>query len=43
VLKTIAKHNRIDVASSGLYPCAGVYAVAESTGTVRKGDGVRLA
>jgi hypothetical protein len=42
VLKTLAKHNRIDVAGSGLYPCAGVYAVAEAAGTVRRGDGVAL-
>jgi uncharacterized protein YcbX len=42
ILKTLAQHNRIDVAHSGLYPCAGVYAVAESTGTISKGDRVRL-
>ena len=42
ILKTLAEHNRIDVAGSGLYPCAGVYAVAESTGTIRKGDRVGL-
>src|SRR6266480_638083 len=41
VLKTLAKHNRIDVAGS-LYPCAGVYAVAQATGTIRKGDEVSL-
>jgi uncharacterized protein len=41
VLKTLARHNRIDVAGS-LYPCAGVYAVAKSTGTIRKGDPVGL-
>ena len=39
VLKALAQHNRIDVAGA-LYPCAGVYAVAESTGTIRKGDRV---
>jgi uncharacterized protein YcbX len=43
ILKTLARHNRIEVADSGLYPCAGVYAVVESTGTVHKGDPVRLA
>jgi hypothetical protein len=42
ILKTLAEHNRIDVAGSGLYPCAGVYAVAESTGTIRKGNRVGL-
>jgi uncharacterized protein YcbX len=42
VLRTLAKHNRIDVAGGGLYPCAGVYAVSESGGTVRQGDPVGL-
>jgi hypothetical protein len=42
VLKTLAQHNRLDVAGGGLYPCAGVYAVAGSTGTVRKHDRVTL-
>ena len=41
ILKGLARHNRIDVAGA-LYPCAGVYAVAQSTGTIRKGDGVTL-
>jgi MOSC domain-containing protein len=41
VLKALAQHNRIDVAGS-LYPCAGVYAVAEATGTIRRDDGVSL-
>jgi uncharacterized protein len=42
VLKALAQHNRIDVAGGGLYPCAGVYAVVASPGTIRKGDDVRL-
>ncbi|HEY3191432.1 MAG TPA: MOSC N-terminal beta barrel domain-containing protein [Solirubrobacterales bacterium] len=41
VLKALAQHNRIDVAGA-LYPCAGVYAVAEATGTIRKGDPISL-
>ena len=41
ILKALARHNRIEIAGA-LYPCAGVYAVAESTGTVRKGDRVRM-
>jgi uncharacterized protein YcbX len=41
VLKALAQHNRIDVAG-GLYPCAGVYAVAEATGTIRQNDRVSL-
>jgi hypothetical protein len=41
VLKTLAKHNRIDIAGA-LYPCAGVYAIAEATGTISRGDRVSL-
>jgi uncharacterized protein YcbX len=41
ILKALARHNRIDVAGS-LYPCAGVYAVAEATGAIREGDRVSL-
>ena len=41
VLKALAKHNRIDVAGS-LYPCAGIYAVVEATGTIRVDDRVTL-
>ena len=38
VLKALAKHNRLDFAGAGLYPCAGVYAVVASSGTIRTGD-----
>jgi len=41
ILKALAKHNRIDVAGMR-YPCAGVYAVAEATGAIRKGDHISL-
>jgi hypothetical protein len=41
ILKALARHNRIDVAGA-LYPCAGVYAVAEATGTIRQDDRVSL-
>jgi uncharacterized protein YcbX len=41
ILKALVKHNRIDVAGSR-YPCAGVYAVAEATGTIRVDDQVSL-
>jgi uncharacterized protein YcbX len=41
ILKALVRHNRIDVAGA-LYPCAGVYAVADTTGTIRKGDPVTL-
>ena len=40
VLKTLARHNRLDFAGAGLYPCAGVYAVVASSGTIRSGDPV---
>jgi len=41
ILKTLAQHNRIDVAGA-LFPCAGVYAVAEAAGTIRQDDQVSL-
>jgi uncharacterized protein YcbX len=41
ILKALVQHNRIDVAGE-LFPCAGVYAVAESTGTIRSGDPISL-
>ena len=41
ILRALAKHNRLDVGGA-LYPCAGVYAVAAATGTMRKGDRVSL-
>ncbi len=41
ILRTMAQHNRIDVAGS-MRPCAGVYAVVDTAGVVRVGDPVRL-
>jgi uncharacterized protein YcbX len=41
ILKALARHNRIDVAGAR-YPCAGIYAVAEATGTIRRDDRVSL-
>jgi uncharacterized protein YcbX len=41
ILKALAQHNRIEVAGMR-YPCAGVYAVAEATGAIQKGDHVSL-
>ena len=29
VLRTLARHNQIQVGGAGLFPCAGVYAVVE--------------
>jgi MOSC domain-containing protein len=40
ILKALAQHNRLDFAGAGLYPCAGVYAVVTSSGTIRTGDPV---
>src|SRR5438093_11824444 len=41
ILRALVQHNRIDVAGTR-YPCAGVYAVAEATGAIRKDDSVSL-
>ncbi|MGH9035274.1 MAG: MOSC domain-containing protein [Acidimicrobiia bacterium] len=41
VLRTLARENKLEVAG-GLYPCAGVYAVVASGGTIRTGDRVSL-
>jgi hypothetical protein len=43
VLRTLARHNRIQVGDAGLLPCAGVDAVVEASGTVQVGDPVALA
>lgn len=42
ILQTLARHNRLDVAGAGQFPCAGVYAVVSATGTIRIGDPVVL-
>jgi uncharacterized protein YcbX len=42
ILKTLGQHNRLDVAGTGLYPCAGVYATTATVGTIRTGDRVAL-
>ena len=42
VLRILARHNRIQVAEAGQFPCAGVYAVVEAPGTMRTGDRVTL-
>jgi uncharacterized protein len=43
VLQTIARHNRIDIPTLGPSPCAGLYAIVASGGTVRRGDQVAIA
>ncbi len=42
ILRTIARHNRIQVGDMGQFPCAGAYAVVAAQGTVRTGDRVGL-
>ncbi len=42
ILRTLARHNRIQVGDIGQFPCAGVYAVLDAPGPVRTGDRVRL-
>jgi uncharacterized protein len=42
VLRTLGHHNRMQVGDLGQFPCAGVYAVVATPGTVRTGDGVTL-
>jgi len=42
VLRTLVRHNRLQVADAGLFPCAGVYAVVQVPGSLRTGDSVSL-
>ncbi len=42
ILRTLVRHNRIQVGDAGLIPCAGVYAVVQASGTLRAGDSVSL-
>ena len=42
VLRTLTHHNKLQIGNSGQFPCAGVYAVVASPGTVRTGDRVAL-
>jgi uncharacterized protein YcbX len=43
VLRTLVRHNRLDVGGGAPVPCAGVYAVVEAPGLVSVGDSVALA
>lgn len=42
VLRTLVRHNTIEVGELGEHPCAGVYAVVAAPGTVRTGDRIVL-
>jgi uncharacterized protein YcbX len=42
VLRTLVRHNRIQIGDLGQFPCAGVYAVVAAPGIVRIGDPVVL-
>jgi uncharacterized protein YcbX len=43
ILRTLTRHNRIQVGSAGQFPCAGVYAVIEAPGILQTGDRVTVA
>lgn len=43
ILRTLVRHNKIQVGDVGQYPCAGVYAVVGGVGTLRRGDRVSVA
>lgn len=43
ILRTLTRHNRIQVGTEGQSPCAGVYAVIEVPGTLQTGDRVTVA
>lgn len=42
ILRTLVQHNRIQVGGLGQFPCAGVYAVATASGSMRTGDSITL-
>jgi MOSC domain-containing protein len=42
VLRTLVRHNRMQVGTLGQFPCAGVYAVVTAPGTLRTGDRVSI-
>jgi len=42
VLRTLVRHNRMQVGDLAQFPCAGVYAVVAAPGTVRTGDHVTV-
>ena len=42
VLRTLARHNQVQVGAAGQFPCAGVYAVVVRPGMISRGDAVRV-
>ncbi len=42
VIRALTLHNRLPVADAGHFPCAGVYAVMMTPGTVRLGDSASM-
>jgi uncharacterized protein YcbX len=42
ILRSLVQHNRLQVGDTGLFPCAGVYAVVQAAGSLRTGDSVSL-
>jgi uncharacterized protein YcbX len=38
VLRTLVRHNRVQLPGLGLFPCAGAYAVVSNQGNVHVGD-----
>jgi len=38
ILRTLLQNNKVQVADAGQFPCAGVYAVVTTGGTIRVGD-----
>jgi uncharacterized protein len=42
VLRTLVRHNRMQIGDFGQFPCAGVYAVVAAPGSVRTGDHVSV-
>jgi len=42
IMRAMVQHNRLQVADAGKFPCAGVYAVVQTPGSLRVGDNVML-
>jgi uncharacterized protein len=42
ILRTLVRHNRLEIEPGARFPCAGVYGVVEEAGTLRPGDRVAV-